>query len=867
MLEKSGLDAEIGLLSHMDIGNAQAHRSSAAVGRSATRTSPLLITAVLPLLASLGGCLSADGDACVGPDVTASQAVLDDKSVKPRNCDGSFLSARNQRGVLYEGHDQPRLWTGEGARAAVDIDPSRLNVPLQEARSGKGRVTGYLDLDRRDYAADDPSVAADIADLRSAAPGSFDPAAKVNLNFKKATVDFVLKQMLGGALGLNYVAPDDLGGSITFRTEEPIPKGQILQVLRDLLARQGLEMRKVNGVFQVGRPEQINSMEQVASAGERGDRVTRLVRLRGNVGNLVGLARQVMPPGVTVTLTNEPDTVMVNAAPADVDGAEAMLKGLAKGGLGADHTVVIPLRYGLPAAVAGQLAEFYSSRGVQGLTLLPLDQQGAILAASRDATTLNGVRRLAQVMDSQVTDEMGLRIVPLKYLKASEVAEKLATLFGAAGGGGGTGSGQPGSGRGSGVTGLAASSVNGSSLGGATGGFGPRPGLGGGATGYPTAQDGDLAPSGPSTAPPEAASAAVGGGTGATLGGGGGRGGYSPPSGGGGGGGSETKIVSDTASNSVMVYSSYSLFKRVRDTLQVLDVPQAQVVIEATIVEVTLNDQLQQGVQVFLSGHGVTVGSGDLGNPLGAATSAVAAATGTTATTGTTGTVGTTGTTTTAASGATNGFSANTGGSVTVGANFGRYSASAVIAALQGITKVKVISSPYLTVTNGKEARLVVGDQIPYSTRTQSANNLGNTTTTNEVTIKDTGIVLDITPEIHSNNEVELKISQSVSTPNAASPLGGALTPVISTRSVDSNVLLQSGNTVLLAGLIQDRLEQSEGGVPVLRTAPVIGDLFKSKSDTVQRTELILLLTPRVTRSASGMENITRLLQAQVHAR
>ncbi|MBE7220341.1 MAG: hypothetical protein INR64_17870, partial [Caulobacteraceae bacterium] len=367
------------------------------------------------------------------PDTTASQAVLDDKSAKPRNCDGSFLSARNQRGVLYQGEDQPRLWNGDGPRTVADIDPSKLNVPLQVARTRKGGVTGYIDLDKRDYAADDPAVAADVEDLRNAQGPRFDPDAKVNLNFKKATVDFVLKQMLGGALGLNYVAPEDLGGSITFRTEQPIPKGQILQVLRDLLARQGLEMRKVNGVYQIGRPDLINSMEQVAAAGNRGDRVTRLVRLRGNASDILGVARQIMPPGVTVTPTNETDTLMVNAAPAEVDGAESMLKSLAKSGLGADHTLVIPLRYGAPAAVAAQLNDFYGSRGVQGLTLLPLDQQGAILAASRDVTTLNGARRLAQLMDSQVTDEMGLRIVPLKYLKASEVAEKLATLFGAQG--------------------------------------------------------------------------------------------------------------------------------------------------------------------------------------------------------------------------------------------------------------------------------------------------------------------------------------------------------------------------------------------------------------------------------------------------
>ena len=70
--------------------------------------------------------------------------------------------------------------------------------------------------------------------------------------FDKASIDFVLRQLLGGALGLNYVAPENLGGQITFHTEEPVPKGQILQIVRDLLARSGLEMLKVNGVYQIG---------------------------------------------------------------------------------------------------------------------------------------------------------------------------------------------------------------------------------------------------------------------------------------------------------------------------------------------------------------------------------------------------------------------------------------------------------------------------------------------------------------------------------------------------------------------------------------------------------------------------------------
>ena len=155
----------------------------------------------------------------------------------------------------------------------------------------------------------------------------------------------------------------------------------------------------------------------------------------------------------------------------------------------------------------------------------------------------------------------------------------------------------------------------------------------------------------------------------------------------------------------------------------------------------------------------------------------------------------------------------------------------------------------------------MIGDQIPFATRSQSSNNLGNTTVTQEVEILDTGVVLEITPRIHANNSVDLQISQSVSTPSTTVGTGD-LTPVISTRDIQSQILVQSGRTILLGGLIQDRDQKTEEGVPKLSRLPVVGDLFKQKTANAQRTELLVMITPRVVRSSSEIENITRLIQA-----
>ena len=277
------------------------------------------------------------------------------------------------------------------------------------------------------------------------------------------------------------------------------------------------------------------------------------------------------------------------------------------------------------------------------------------------------------------------------------------------------------------------------------------------------------------------------------------------------------------------------MFKRIRDVLQALDIPQSQVVIEAVVIEVELNDQLDHGVQMFLNSPYVAARTGAdplPTNPIGPITSPTNAS----------------------------------GAFVAVGANFGQYRVDAVMQALQAITTVKVISSPYLTVVDNKTARLVVGDQIPYAVRSQTSQNTGNVTVTQEVEIKDTGIILDVTPRIFSDNSLALRISQQVSTPSPTAQAGNT-TPVISTRNVESNVRAQSGRTILLGGLIQDRLESSESGVPVLRATPVVGDLFKTRTDRVRRVELLVMLTPRVVRQSSQIEDITRLIKSQLHTR
>jgi general secretion pathway protein D len=284
-------------------------------------------------------------------------------------------------------------------------------------------------------------------------------------------------------------------------------------------------------------------------------------------------------------------------------------------------------------------------------------------------------------------------------------------------------------------------------------------------------------------------------------------------------------IVANARSNSLLIRSSFKDFKRIKEVVSALDIPAGQVVIEATILEVTINERLRYGVQFFLKGKGLSLRSAEL---------------------------------TSAADPGNAGFTG------VFSKKFGAVTVGTVVDALKAVTSVKVVSSPYLTVTNNKEARLAVGDQIPYTTTSQTSNSGGSVTVTQEVDTRDTGIILKVTPQIRPDNSVTLEISQEVSTPSEQATGGNTSTnPIISQRSIESQITVDSGATALLGGLIQDRMNKTKNGVPVLGDVPVLGTLFSQTNKTQSRTELVVLITPRVVRRSNQLEYLTEQLRWQ----
>ena len=181
---------------------------------------------------------------------------------------------------------------------------------------------------------------------------------------------------------------------------------------------------------------------------------------------------------------------------------------------------------------------------------------------------------------------------------------------------------------------------------------------------------------------------------------------------------------------------------------------------------------------------------------------------------------------------------------------------TAVLSALADKRLLKVISSPSLMVLDNHTAAIQVGEQQPVSTGTVI--NTGSNYTTNSIQYKDTGVMLGVTPSVSAGDLVTLDINQMVTDVASAS---STLTPVFMQRQINSKVAVRSGETLVLGGLIKDSAENRKRGLPLLSSIPVVGALFGSHANSAGRTELLVIITPRVLRSDDDARAISRELR------
>ena len=283
------------------------------------------------------------------------------------------------------------------------------------------------------------------------------------------------------------------------------------------------------------------------------------------------------------------------------------------------------------------------------------------------------------------------------------------------------------------------------------------------------------------------------------------------------------KIVADETKNSLLIMANERDYQRVLRVIQGLDVVASQVLIEAVIAEVTLNDKLQYGVQWQLSKKGTPTAS--FSNAL-------------------------------------------TGGvaSVFPGFNYAVNAASiaSTLSALNAITRVNVISTPSLMVLDNKTARLQIGDQVPITTQTATSTVTAQTAIVNSITMQDTGVILSVTPRINESGRVQLEIEQEVSAV-VKTTSSGIDSPTIQQRRVKTTVVVNDGEVLALGGMIQEQASKTSNQIPLLGDIPGLGAAFSNRGDQVQKTELVILITPKVVRDGTESRLVTEEYRRKMH--
>lgn len=266
-----------------------------------------------------------------------------------------------------------------------------------------------------------------------------------------------------------------------------------------------------------------------------------------------------------------------------------------------------------------------------------------------------------------------------------------------------------------------------------------------------------------------------------------------------------TRITPNPANNTLVIRATPKEYRRIQAMLRQIDAPAVQVMINTTIAEVTLNDELRYGVQAYLKGKDVA-----------------------------------------------GGFFGQSEGSLTLspklpGMNFlvGRIAdPRLVIDALSGITSVRIVSSPSLMVMENETATIKVGDQVPI----QTESSVDNGVTSNSFEFRDTGVILKVKPRVSANGTVTIDLGQELSSVKGVTT-GEGKNPTFSQRTINSKVAVNDQQTVLLGGLITGQEDGDRKTVPGASKVPLLGDLVGTTSRQAKRTELIVFITPRIIRN------------------
>jgi len=645
-------------------------------------------------------------------------------------------------------------------------------------------------------------------DMRTASlqQAAFVKGDGVEMNFDGADVQTVAKALLGDILQLNFVVDPRVQGNVTLASSAPIPRKDVLPAFESVLRMSNAAIvHSGNLVKIVPIPEAGAAGAISLGAGEPGFGVSLVPLHYTSASTVAKTAESFLSRPGAIRVVPSRNLLLVQGTTAERQAALDVVATFDVEWLKNQSVGVYPLKSTSPETMIGELERIFET-GDGGLgqgvvRFQPVSRMNAVMVVTKNPKLLQQTTQWIGRLDRSDTTGTTLRTFRLKNGNATQVSKILNDIFvGRSGAGADSATKQLAPGV-DGTQSRLDSLDHGSSS--------------SGATMASTGGSSDNRGSNPVAAAFESFADRKNSDTDASGSSASGSGGGSLPR----GTFQNLRITADAANNSIVVYSNQEDYRVVERALRDIDRPTLQVSIDATVAEVTLTDQLQFGVQAFLSNNKGSIGLFVASQA--AAQSAVLQ-------------------------------------NVAPGLNLllGPQSQPRVILnALSNITDVKVLSSPSIVALDNQPALLQVGDEIPITT--SSATVLSNSATpiVNTIQMRNTGVILKVLPHVHSNGAVQLEVDQEIS--NVVNADQQTLTPTIAQRRVHSTVSVISGQTVLLAGLISERDQKSQDGIPGLRDIKFIGDLLGNTSHTKTRSEIIIFIKTRLIRNSVDAGAVT----------
>ncbi|CAN7227893.1 type II secretion system secretin GspD [Acidovorax sp. LjRoot74] len=651
--------------------------------------------------------------------------------------------------------------------------------------------------------------------------GSVRASEPVTLNFANAEIEAVARTM-ATITGRNVVVDPRVKGQLNLVTERAVTPAAAFQQFLAALRLQGFTVVETAGLYKVV-PEADAKLQggsvsvvqgNAGSAPSGGQIVTQIFKLNfENAANLVPVLRPLISPNNTINVNPGNNSLVITDYADNLQRLARIVAAMDVSN--ASDVEVIPLRNAVAADLAPLVARLIDGGSAPAATpgqadtsfkttLIAEPRSNSLILRAANPARVAQVRALVDRLDQPPAPGSSaasgnIHVVYLKNADATKLATTLRAAMAAMGAGGGTSTGGGASPAPAPSTSLSGGSNNsGSMLSTGSGLSGNSSGLGAGSNTMGTASTNNNQPS-------------TGG-----------------------------QIQADPTTNSLIITAPEPLYRQLRTVIDKLDGRRAQVLVESLIVEVAANKVAQFGIQW----QGILGKQGDgtigvIGTNSGAAGSNIIGLTAALAS----------GSTTSIATAAT-GLGAGMNLALAPRIN-GQYYLGALANFLQNSGDANVLSTPNLMTLDNEEARILIGDNVPFVTGSYA--NTGNNGTVNPfntVERKDVGLMLKVRPQIGENGMVKMAIYQEISKIDR-STLSNATGPTTSKRAVESNVVVDDGSIIVIGGLLEDTYSQGEDKVPLMGDLPVVGNLFKSENRSRRKTNLMIFLRPIVVRDTA----------------